>query len=91
MPPGWSERQRPQRLERRYEFPDYARLRDFLDRAAELSEREGLYPDLSFGRDYVNVTLHVEDVKAALSDRQRGFAVHLDHLQAQPAPDSTAT
>jgi hypothetical protein len=33
-------------LERRYEFPDYPRLRDFLDRAAELSEREGLYPGL---------------------------------------------
>jgi pterin-4a-carbinolamine dehydratase len=87
MPPKWSERQRPQRLERRYEFADYARLRDFLDRAAELSEREGLYPDLSFGRDYVNVTLHVEDGQTALSDRQRGFAVQLEQLQAQAAPD----
>ena len=53
----WSERNRPPRLERRYEFPDYPSLRDFLDRAAELSEREGLYPDMGFGRDYVNVTM----------------------------------
>jgi pterin-4a-carbinolamine dehydratase len=87
VPTGWSERQRPQRLERRYEFPDYASLRDFLDRAAELSEREGLYPDLSFGRDYVNVTLHVEEGQAALSDRQRGFAAQLEQLQAQLALD----
>ena len=87
MPTGWSERTRPPRLERRYEFPDYPRLRDFLDRAAALSEREGLYPDLSFGRDYVNVTLHVEAGQAALSDRQRGFAVQLEQLQAQVALD----
>ena len=87
MPAGWKERERPQRLERRYEFPDYARLRDFLDRAAELSEREGLYPDLSFGRDYVNVTLHAEDGETTLSDRQRSFAVQLEQLQAQAAPD----
>jgi pterin-4a-carbinolamine dehydratase len=87
MPPEWKERQRPPRLERRYEFPDYTRLRDFLDQAAELSEREGLYPDLSFGRDYVNVTIHVEEGEAALGDRQRGFALELDQLQAQAAPD----
>jgi 4a-hydroxytetrahydrobiopterin dehydratase len=87
MPSGWSERARPQRLERRYTFPDYASLRDFLDRAAELSEREGLYPDLSFGRDYVNVTLHAEEGQAVLSERQRGFAVQLEQLQAQAALD----
>jgi len=46
-----------------------------------------LYPDLSFGRDYVNVALHVEDGQTALSDRQRGFAVQLEQLQAQAAPD----
>lgn len=87
MPSGWNERTRPQRLERRYEFPDYASLRDFLDRAAELSERDGLYPDLSFGRDYVNVTLHVEEGQTELNDRQRGFAVQLEQLQVQVAPD----
>jgi len=36
----WQERIRPVRLERRYEFADYASLRDFLDRAAEVSERQ---------------------------------------------------
>ena len=87
MPSGWNERQRPPRLERRYEFADYTRLRDFLDRAAELSEREGLYPDLSFGRDYVNVTLHVEDGQTELSERQRGYAVQLEQLQTQATSD----
>jgi pterin-4a-carbinolamine dehydratase len=77
----WQERRRPARLERRYEFPDYTALRDFLDRAAELSEEHDYYPDLGFGRDYVNVTIHAPDGEDAVSDEQRRFAEMLDQLQ----------
>ncbi len=76
----WQERKRPNRLERRYEFPGYPALRDFLDRAAELSEREGLHPDMGFGRDYVNMTIHAEEGADELSDTQRRFAEQLDEL-----------
>ena len=80
MKEQWQERVRPVRLERRYEFADYASLRDFLDRAAELSEREGLYPDMGFGRDYVNVTIHLDDGAEAIAPSQRHFAEQLDDL-----------
>lgn len=80
MSDQWQERKRPNRLERRYEFPDYATLRDFLDRAAELSEREGLYPDMGFGRDYVNITIHAEQGADELSDAERRFAERLEEL-----------
>lgn len=81
----WQERNRPHRLERRYQFPDYSSLRDFLDRAADLSEREGLYPDMGFGRDYVNITIHAEEGAEALSDTQRRFAAQLDELRGTEA------
>jgi 4a-hydroxytetrahydrobiopterin dehydratase len=76
----WQERVRPVRLEKRYEFPDYATLRDFLDRAAEVSEREGLFPDMGFGKDYVNVTIHVDEGSDKLTEQQRKFAEQLDAL-----------
>ena len=76
----WQERNRPHRLERRYLFSDYNALRDFLERAAELSEREGLYPDMGFGRDYVNITIHVAEGESELGDTQRRFAEQLDVL-----------
>ena len=76
----WQERNRPERLERRYEFQDYSTLRDFLDRAAELSEREGFYPDMGFGRDYVNITIHVNEGEDALGKSQHRFAQQLDIL-----------
>ena len=76
----WQERMRPVRLEKRYEFPDYNSLRDFLDRAAEISEQDGLYPDMGFGRDYVNVTIHTDEGSDTLTQQQRQFAQKLDAL-----------
>jgi len=80
MSDQWQKRNRPARLERRYEFQDYETLRNFLERAAELSEREGLYPDIGFGRDYVNMTIHVDEDESELGDSQHQFAQQLDKL-----------
>ncbi len=79
----WQERGRPARLERRYEFGSYQALRDFLDRAAELSEREGLYPDMGFGRDYVNMTIHPDESSGALEPLHYRLAEALDRLNSE--------
>ena len=76
----WQERNRPARLERRYQFDSYDRLRNFLDQAAELSEREGYYPDMGFGSDYVNMTIHTEDNAKELGNIQHQLARQLDEL-----------
>lgn len=83
----WQERTRPVRLERRYEFPDYDSLRNFLDRAAEVSEREGLFPDMGFGRDYVNVTIHTDENSGELGETQRRVAAEYDALLAEKTQD----
>jgi pterin-4a-carbinolamine dehydratase len=76
----WNERNRPNRLEKQYQFEDYEDLRDFLDRAAELSEKEDYYPDMGFGRDYVNVTIHAPEGNETVTEQQRQFATQLDSL-----------
>ena len=53
----WKERETPPRLEKRYAFVNYEALRSFLDRAAVISEAVGYYPDMAFGRDYLNITI----------------------------------
>ena len=82
MSQSWDERKRPLRLEKRYEFDSYETLRDFLDRAAELSESLGLYPDMGFGKDYVNMTIHADD-NDALTDKHRELAERLEQLHSQ--------
>jgi len=80
--PEWQERNRPVRLEKRYEFDDYDALREFLDQAADLSETQGLYPDIGFGRTHANFTIHVDEGSTDLTDRQREFAALLDRVEA---------
>ena len=81
MASQWQERKRPNRLEKRYEFGSYEALRDFLDAAADLSERAGYYPDMGFGRDYVNITIHADEHGQVIHPSQREFAGALDKLQ----------
>ncbi len=78
---NWQERQRPARLERRYEFVTYSDLSHFLERAADLSERSGLYPDLGFGKDYVNVTIHADRDTPDLLAHHHEFAEQLEQLK----------
>jgi pterin-4a-carbinolamine dehydratase len=85
MSSQWRERKRPLCLEQRYEFGSYSELRDFLDRAAELSEQESLYPDMGFGHDYVNITIHADEESESMSEKQRQFAEMLDTLYADQA------
>lgn len=80
MSDQWKERNRPARLERQYQFDDYEELRDFLDRAAELSEREDYYPDMGFGRDYVNITIYADEGAEELTPEKHQFAQQLDEL-----------
>ena len=56
-PEGWTEVERPPSLYRRFDFADYSETRAFLDRLASLSKETGLYPDLSFTRTHVTVTV----------------------------------
>jgi pterin-4a-carbinolamine dehydratase len=68
------------RLERRLEFSGYEETSAFLDRAAELSEATGIFPNLSFGRTYVNLTLFAEEASGELDAEHIGFAEQLDAL-----------
>jgi pterin-4a-carbinolamine dehydratase len=83
----WRRRERPLRLERRLQFPDYGATQDFLDAAAELSEETGIYPNLSFGRTYVNLTLFADESSGELTPALTDFAERLDALPGAGDPD----
>ena len=78
----WHERKRPVCLERRFEFESYSSTRDFLDKLGDHSEATQRFPDISFGKTYVNITLRPEsdEADAVLTDADRSFAVEIDAL-----------
>lgn len=88
MSENWIERKRPLRLERRIEFNDYEETREFLDKAADLSEAEGYYPDLSFSRTHVSVALHVQEGENELSDKLLRYAQLMDAIVPAKSKDT---
>ncbi|MEB3308113.1 MAG: 4a-hydroxytetrahydrobiopterin dehydratase [Cyanobacteriota bacterium] len=85
MEQPWTPRPKPeipQRLERRIEFSDYPSTREFLERLSTLSEQTGCFPDISFGRTYVNLTVRPESAEdgALIGEAERGFVSGVDAL-----------
>ena len=78
----WNERRRPVCLEKRFVFDSYSSTRDFLDRLGDFSEETKRYPDISFGKTYVNITLRPEEdaEEAILTDTDHAFAAAIDGL-----------
>jgi len=87
MSSNWFTRKKPAQLERRFEFSDYQQTRDFLERAAELAESEGYYPDMGFGRTYVSITLRSEDDKDEVNEDMLRYAGLLDELVLVAKPE----
>ena len=80
MEQPWTQRPRPDRLERRIEFSDYEATRVFLERLNTLSEQQSRFPDISFGRTYVKITLRAEAEDAPIGDVDQAFAAAIDAL-----------
>lgn len=59
---------------------DYASTRIFLERLNSLSEQKGCFPDISFGRTYVNLTVRAEGEGAEIGPSETSFAAAIDDL-----------
>ena len=79
---SWEERKRPTRLEKRFEFETYEQTRRFLELLGDHSENAKRFPDISFGKTYVNITLRPEseDEEAKLTDSDYKFASEISGL-----------
>ena len=79
MDQPWTLRKRPERLERRIEFADYEQTREFLEQLNNLSEQQSRYPEISFGRTYVNLTLAPADSED-ITEADHQMAAQIDGL-----------
>ena len=79
---GWRQKNRPECLEKRFEFESYERTRDFLDALGAFCEKVNRFPDISFGKTYVNITIRPleNDEKEEISEVDHEFATQIDVL-----------
>ena len=81
--PRWQRQDLPPMLSQRFEFANYAETRRFLDGVAKLAEEAKLYPNLSFGKTYVSVTIDADGKK--LGPETTALAQKIDALVANPS------
>ena len=79
---GWRQKNRPECLEKRYEFESYEKTRDFLDALGDFSEKVTRFPDISFGKTYANITIRPseDNEKEEISKLDHDFATQIDLL-----------
>jgi len=90
MDQPWTPRPKPdqaERLERRIEFGDYEATRVFLEQLNALSEEQQRFPDISFGRTYVNLTVRSETEDAPIGPADHSFAAAIDALVSEGSTD----
>lgn len=71
-PDSWTTIASAGALHRRFEFENYTGVSAFLARLASLSKEVSMYPDLSFSKTHVNVTIPPVEGEGAAS--QSDFA-----------------
>jgi len=79
---GWRQKNRPECLEKRFEFESYEKTRDFLDALGDFSEKVSRFPDISFGKTYANITIRPleNNEKEEISKIDHDFANQIDLL-----------
>ena len=79
---GWRQKNRPECLEKRFEFESYEKTRDFLDALGGFSEKVSRFPDISFGKTYANITIRPSDnsENEKISKVDHEFASQIDFL-----------
>ena len=74
----WNQRESPLRVEKRFEFEEYSRISKFMKMVDELCKLKNIYPNISFGKNFVSVTIFLEYKK--ISKVEKDFSSNIDNF-----------
>ena len=74
----WNQRKSPLRVEKRFEFEEYSRISKFMKMVDELCKLKNLYPNISFGKNFVSITIFLGSEK--LSKIEKDFSNQIDNF-----------
>ncbi len=85
--PGWKLEERGTRLTRRFEFQDFQKAMEFVNRVAEIAEREGHHPDIAIHWNKVDLVLWTHKI-GGLHENDFILAAKVDRLLEPTRPTS---
>ena len=74
----WNQRESPLRVEKRFEFEEYSKISKFMKLVDELCKKDNLYPNISFGKNFVSITIFLDSEK--ISRIEKDFSNKIDNF-----------
>ncbi len=72
----WNERESPLRIEKRFEFEQYSKISEFMEKIEKLCKESDIYPNISFGKNFVSLSIFLDN--KVISDREKNFSEDID-------------
>ncbi len=77
----WNERESPLRIEKRFEFEEYSKISNFMQKIEKLCKEKGVYPNISFGKNFVSLSIFLDNEK--ISDKEKVFSEDIDKFYSE--------
>ena len=74
----WNKRESPLRIEKRFEFKEYSKIRKFMEKVEKLCKEKEIYPNISFGKNFVSLSVFLDNKK--ISDNEKYFSKDIDNF-----------
>ena len=72
----WNLKETPLRIDKRFEFKEYSRISQFMENIDKLCKEKNIYPNISFGKNFVSMTIFLEDKE--ISSLEKEFSQQID-------------
>tara|TARA_B100000925_G_C21701394_1_gene342494 strand:- start:338 stop:577 length:240 start_codon:yes stop_codon:yes gene_type:complete len=72
----WNQKESPLRIEKRFEFENFQYISKFMALVDELCKAKNIYPNISFGKTFVSITIFIEEGKS--DSLENDFAKNID-------------
>jgi 4a-hydroxytetrahydrobiopterin dehydratase len=82
--PGWSLQEKGTRLTRRFEFEDFKKAIEFVNRVAEIAEAQAHHPDIAIHWNKVDLVLWTHKI-GGLHENDFILAAKIDKLLEEPS------
>ena len=77
----WNQRESPLRIEKRFEFEEYQKLSKFMKKIDDLCKEKNIYPNISFGKNFVSITIFLGSDKLSKIEKEFSNKVNSFYLE----------
>ena len=77
----WNQRESRLRVEKRFEFEEYSRISKFMKMVDELCKLKNIYPNISFGKNFVSITIFLGSEKLSKIEKEFSNQINSYYLE----------